>query len=291
MLERIAVLGRILSSNVTVAAATRGAISVLVLLFMNGCPLVDEIDEQFGDKVPDHCEAGRATDPYLADAIMFESASERWVFHSWKGSGGGCVIPINVKDAQGTFSPNVQAADVRQAVTSGIEKWRNVIDEAAVQCDVAPRFQSLGDPEITQSPRIDIEFVPMVRNGTYTGVTEVTVGGPGTSFTHVLIQVAATLVADTNTIPLSKSDYQRVIVHELGHAFGIFGYGQATGHSTNPEDVMYHGGDCTSLSEGDAATMRELYSRPAYYLPAASTGTLALPARVFQVACPATIIQ
>ncbi|MCA9799526.1 MAG: matrixin family metalloprotease [Cyanobacteria bacterium HKST-UBA04] len=61
---------------------------------------------------------------------------------------------------------------------------------------------------------------------------------------------------DHTNQPIPSEQLYGIVLHELGHMLGI------TGHSRNPQDVMYPTSMATALSEGDKATMRALYDQP-----------------------------
>lgn len=257
---------------------------VIAAFAINGCSLIDDLEDELNDDDDEivHCESGRATDIYFSDAIRYNSSQQRWVFHNWKGTGsdGGCDIHINVHDSGIELSPIV-----RQSITAGATGWRNAIVANGVRCDVFVHFESLGDPGSDESPRIDMEFVELLDGGDIAGSTVVSASPAARTFSHVRIQVASHVVDAGDTLAIPVSQYPALITHEYGHAFGILGYEGATGHSSEEEDVMFPTADCSALSAGDIATMREAYTRVPFYTPAVSGAQVDSDTRSIRVVC------
>jgi hypothetical protein len=67
------------------------------------------------------------------------------------------------------------------------------------------------------------------------------------------------LESDVNNRALTQNELLAVAIHEFGHAYGLYKFGPAQGHSSHTGSVMYSGSDWTTLAPGDAATIRELY--------------------------------
>jgi len=261
-------------------------LAVTVAAFaINGCSLIDDLEDELNDDDDDeivHCQSGRPTEIYFSDAVRYNSSQQRWVFHNWKGTGsdGGCDIHINVHDSDITLSQTV-----RQAITAGATAWRNAIVANGVRCDVYVHFESQGDSGSTVSPRIDMEFVELLNGGDIAGSTTVAASPAARTFSHVRIQIASHVVEGNDTLTIPLSTFPALITHEYGHAFGILGYEGATGHSSEEEDVMFPTADCSALSAGDIATMREAYTRVPFYAPVASGSQISSDTREIRVLC------
>lgn len=245
-------------------------VSVAVLL--QGCPLVEEIEEIQGTR-PGSCEIGRETDEYFDAAIRFDSSKERWVFHNWRGSGpdGGCDIWVNVRDGAIPTGGEVDAVFLRQALSKSAEEWRSVITGLGIPCTFRFLHQSRGDSMTSRTPRMEIEFPYTLPFDGVGGRTEVGVDESSRTFSLIRVWIASAYVLNHDTVAMTPRYTERIIAHELGHALGIFGYDGASGHSTNQEDVMFAYAPCGLLSLGDAATIRRVYSEDAYYSPAATS--------------------
>ncbi len=257
--------------------------AMLATISIGGCSLIDDLKDQLGgDDEPGHCESGRVTDVYFSEAIHFSASQQKWVIHNWKGTGsdGGCDIHINVHDGQITLSPLV-----RQAIQNGATAWKNAIVATGVRCDTYLHFESFDDSGVDITPHIDLEFVGLLQGGDLAGSTVVTTIAASRQFTHVRIQLASDLVVGNDTLAIPEAQYLTVIAHEYGHAFGILGFDGGTGHSSDPEDVMYSSAECSALSKGDIATMREVYTRVPYYTPAVSGAVLGAEMRETRVVC------
>ncbi|MFQ6042261.1 MAG: tetratricopeptide repeat protein [Candidatus Poribacteria bacterium] len=71
---------------------------------------------------------------------------------------------------------------------------------------------------------------------------------------HVEIVI---FLRDFTTMKLLDGDaVKAAILHELGHALGLWG------HSPNPRDVMFYSAAATRPTERDAATLRQVYETP-----------------------------
>jgi len=71
---------------------------------------------------------------------------------------------------------------------------------------------------------------------------------------HVEIVI---FLRDFTTMKLLECDtLQAAILHELGHALGLWG------HSPNPGDVMFYSAAATKPTEHDVATLRKVYATP-----------------------------
>lgn len=67
--------------------------------------------------------------------------------------------------------------------------------------------------------------------------------------------LVTTHTRDGSALPLDK--LYVLMLHEMGHAIGL------TGHSPDPQDVMYHGWlTASGLSDRDRETVRGIYARP-----------------------------
>lgn len=244
-------------------------VSVAVLL--QGCPLVEEIEEIQGTR-PGPCETGRETDEYFDVAIRYDSSEERWVFHNWRGSGpdGGCDVWVNVRDGAIPTGGEVDAEFLRQALSNSAEEWRSVITAMGIPCTFRFLHQSRGDSMTSRTPRMEFEFPYTLPFDGVGGRTEVGVDESSRTFSLIRVWIASAYVLNHDTVAMTPRYTERIIAHELGHALGIFGFDGATGHSTNQEDVMFSYAPCGLLSLGDAATLRRVYTEDAYYNPAAT---------------------
>lgn len=250
---------------------------------LSGCALIEDLEKELNDDDEIvHCQAGRATEIYFADAVHYNSSQQRWMFHNWKGSAsdGGCDIHINVHDGEIELS-----STVRQAITTGATAWKNAIVATGLRCDTYVHYESQGDAGATTSPRIDMEFVDILADGDIAGSTVVSTSPAAKTFSHVRIQIAARFVEGNDTLTIPVSQYPALITHEYGHAFGVLGYEGATGHSNEEEDVMYPTAECSALSAGDVATMREVYTRAPYYAPVSSGSQSAAATHEIRVMC------
>lgn len=261
----------------------RLAVMLSMIAWLSGCSLIDDLEDAINDDDEIvHCASGRGTEIYFTDAIRYNESLDRWIFHNWKGNAadGGCDIHVNVHDDGIALS-----STLRQAIATGATAWKNAITAAGVRCDVFVHFASDGDAGVGDSPRIDMEFVDIIAGGGIAGSTVVTANPTTRRFSHVRIQIAARIVEGSDTLAIPQSGFPALVTHEYGHALGILGFDGATGHSTEPEDVMFPATECAALSAGDIATMKEAYSRTPFYTPVSDGSQTAAAYVDFRVTC------
>jgi len=101
------------------------------------------------------------------------------------------------------------------------------------------------------------------------GGTDVFVSAPDHTklWTPIRVYVLPKFAPD---LPVTKDCLARVTIHELGHALGLFR------HSPDPEDIMYSFPDTSvhAPSDGDAATILQLYHQQSDLRPALGRDTL-----------------
>ena len=252
------------------------ALAMLFGLFLNGCPLIEEIEELQGKKAGP-CDEGRETDAYFADAVRYDDTRGQWIFHNWLGSGpnGSCDIYINIKDGQLSAGPDITPAFVRQAISASVERWANLIRQMGIACVTHVLSEAQGDSLTTRSPRIDVQFVPAINTSGTGGRAEIEYSDASETFSLLRVTLATMFVYGTDTVPMTKTSMAPVVMHELGHVLGVMGFGGASGHSTQPKDVMYSNPACVELSSGDVETFRRIYTENAYYDPGSMPTTAA----------------
>lgn len=250
------------------------ALAILLGLVLSGCPLIEEIEELQGNK-EGPCDEGRKTDAYFASAIRHDDTRGRWIFHNWRGSGpnGSCDIYINIKDGQLPTGPEIDPAFVRQAISASAERWANVIRHMGIACVTHVLSEAQGDALTTRSPRIDVEFTPAINASGTGGRAEIEYSDASKTFSLLRVTLATMFVYGTDTVPMTKASMAPIVMHELGHALGVMGFDGASGHSPQPEDVMYSNPDCVELSSGDVETFRRIYTENAYYHPGGAPTT------------------
>jgi hypothetical protein len=104
------------------------------------------------------------------------------------------------------------------------------------------------------------------------GGTDVYVSAPDHTklWTPIRVYVLPKFAPD---LEVTKDCLARVTIHELGHALGLFR------HSPDPDDIMYSFPDTSvhAPSEGDAATILQLYHQESDLRPALGRDSLSVP--------------
>ena len=263
-------------------------LSFTMAALLTGCPLIEKIDELQGNK-PGHCEQGRATDPYFSSAIGFDQTRQLWLFPNWRGSGpnSSCDIYINVKDGQLPGDTSITPSFVRKTVTAAVERWASVIRQMGIPCFTHLQFAADGDAMTERTPRMDVEFPRAINPEGTGGRAELGYSDDSRTFWIVRVLVATGYANGNDTTTSTMASMERIISHEFGHAFGVMGLEGATGHSSNPDDVMYPYPECSELSSGDMETLRRIYTDSAYYRPGEITPTAGMQ-KVVVDGCVAT---
>jgi hypothetical protein len=102
------------------------------------------------------------------------------------------------------------------------------------------------------------------------GGTDVYISAPdhGKLWTPIRVYVIPKFAPD---LPETQACLARVTIHEIGHALGLFR------HSPDVEDIMYSFPDVDAPSEGDAATILQLYHQQSDLRPALGRDSLSVP--------------
>ena len=230
----------------------------LLFLFFTGCT-----------KKPTGSSRNIHTPNYYESALTWDSNLSRWIFFSWQGTNGtiGSYIYINVHDGTSSVPSNFNATAARNALINGREIWKSAIREAGYTCESSTKYERDGDTFTSKVPRIDVRFVRQLNNGLWQGATQLTYQPSTRTFSYVTIYIATEWVSNGKVITMTDADYWATFANEFGHAFGIYGFGGASGHSPNPNDVMYERNTWWTLSDGDKATIKIIYGSDAYYKP------------------------
>jgi len=171
---------------------------------------------------------------------------------------------------------------LREATGNGMERWSSMPITVYIKpgTDIPsyrPEFmdflqQAFADWEQASEGKIKIEFVSDPSKAqitcSWTNTTKNAISSAEGGQTMVVPDPASagkilTAAVSLLTVPPSGNELgspyaKRVDLHEVGHALGILG------HSTNPEDVMFHtvvpGENRAALTSRDRKTIVELYS-------------------------------
>jgi predicted Zn-dependent protease len=171
--------------------------------------------------------------------------------------------------------------DLPHDVQLAIAAWKNVLVYGEVGATIvgdsldADIIMRGGAPPPTAAPAgtrlFSFSSVPAACEGR----TDVYISAPDHTklWTPIRVYLTPKFLPD---LPLTKDCLARVTIHELGHALGLFR------HSPDPEDIMYSFPDTSvhAPSEGDAATILQLYHQQSDLRPAVGRDTLpdSLPA-------------
>lgn len=150
--------------------------------------------------------------------------------------------------------------DLPAIVGDALDRWQAALLYGEFRATLVSRAAS-ADIIIQQGAPATIDPVDGVELPSCGGGTPVTVASADTSIALPFdIRVRGRLGA--TQFDVTECLY-RVVLHELGHAFGLFL------HSGDPNDVMYRAPAANALSPGDVATFARLYhTSPTVRLPA-----------------------
>lgn len=212
------------------------------------------------------------TDAYFEKAIRWNEQYQQWEFFNWKGTNGpnGCRIRVNVHtERNGPINITTNRTGLFELqVLSTSNVWKQVLEEHGIAGEFDFRFDSKEEPFFTGYPRLDIYYEEEVNNGNNRGLVGVIVDPATRKFKHVHMHIAeATRAPNGETRVMTEESYRSTLLHEFGHALGIYRFGFGSGHSDNENDVMYSPSKYGRLSNGDIETMVEVYSRTPFYRP------------------------
>ena len=136
--------------------------------------------------------------------------------------------------------------------------WKSALRAGGVKMESVTRWKSKGGSPFTgQTCFVAVSYT--------TTLTENRIGQAG--FTTLRgnkvdgFEVKLALYKPSGTERLTASERLSVLIHELGHVYGIYDPSSREAHSPNECDVMYETSkhSWTSLSGGDTATILALY--------------------------------
>lgn len=222
------------------------ALALVVSLVGSGCKGDDQAPPRVGP--PPSPPPSRPTASYLSEAID-ASRVFRWTAAAGEQS---IVVPIQVDDR--TLSAATASA-MRAVVNEARDAWKAAIAEA-VPFDTATRWLSTDQPFASSLCHLEILFVARIAGAL--GSVSMTSVGTG-KIGKVTLRLA--LESEVANRALTTEELRAVALHEFGHAYGIYKFGAAQGHTSQSGSVMYEGGSSwTTLADGDKATMRALYA-------------------------------
>lgn len=156
----------------------------------------------------------------------------------------------------------------RDWATEGIDAWM-VAASTGYTLDIASH--ALGQVQPSGQTSIHIYF-DQSASGQFRG--EVTLYSANSSSVD---RVEVRICVPDNGPAYSAGSFQSLLQHELGHALGIIAItpGSGTSHSPFQQDVMFPVAAIFALSQGDGATVDELYSLEPDLVRADSVGSWA----------------
>jgi hypothetical protein len=181
---------------------------------------------------------GRDTDtpPYYS---VIQRIPSFWL----DGVDGPVVIPILLRDDRAP--DGVPRETLREILTAAVATWREPLEEEERNVRLSVIFASEGYAQ----PARGVQVTYIDRPLEFIGVTHY-------NGEQVEVEIAVRPAA-TNRF-LTRRELLALTIHEMGHALGI----SRTGHSPNPNDVMF-GHDLTNdwitLSEGDRKVILALF--------------------------------
>jgi predicted Zn-dependent protease len=182
-------------------------------------------------------KVGRSRSP---DYISYADSSSNGVRLTWPDQ----LIPIPVYI---TLTSPVQSAFVDNVYES-FKVWEQATNRAV-------RFKEVYSP-IQARIFLTLQDGPLIHSNDRIGqATFTTLDDPDQILENLKVSITVN-TGEKNTyvpIPERKRQINRYIIHELGHALGIWG------HSPDPNDIMYAHPIVSQLSQRDVNTVRKLY--------------------------------
>lgn len=158
-------------------------------------------------------------------------------------------LPIKVFISEGDGVPGYRSS-FHQIVTRAFDEWANASDNRLAWQEVSSQRQA--DVVLTWTPKLDGPANSPEAGRTSTRVHMNRATGIGViDAAHIQIQ---TLI---NRQQVSDPEMWRIVLHEVGHAYGL------QGHSPSNGDIMYRAVNprqSPQLSSRDIATINRLYS-------------------------------
>jgi predicted Zn-dependent protease len=203
---------------------------------------------------------------YLS-AVLYQGQRLRWDFSNHSPFTVCMRVPPTPTDIDRQLEPLVIEA-LQQWITALPSNQRTTLDWTQ-QCQHAQL-------QINMVPTIDTQFHAKPSSSstvTQIGFTAAITAPVFNTTTNKLQSMNMTVALNKPTgKPLSELLLKSVLLHEVGHAFGLLG------HSPNPNDVMavayYNKAGVTAkqiLSPADKATLQALYTQPAQWSNLTST--------------------
>jgi len=222
---------------------SRAWATALVFLMVASC------SEKDGDDVP-----SQNTPNYLLQAIDPD------MFFRWTPEQGesSIVVPILVKDVNPALS--AEDRDEFEAwIVEARDKWKLALIEGGTPIDTITRFQSKGQSFPSGTAMIAISFGDHFVDSSKSGAV---LHWAQPSDPSKVLAMGMGLVMKNGLTGDTLTDEQRraTVLHEFGHALGIYNPGSSEAHSPNEGDVMAKSAwQWSTLSTGDRAAISTLY--------------------------------
>ncbi|MBK8099973.1 MAG: hypothetical protein IPK26_22955 [Planctomycetes bacterium] len=161
------------------------------------------------------------------------------------------VVPVEIDDVN---VPPEWNSSMLALVEQARDAWKPAIREARA-FDTSTRRLGNQSPFAADYTKLSIVFTSRL-GGSRVGQVEYRRSG-ATFVTGMTMTIAMRSPLDGRL--LTNAELLAVLLHEFGHAYGLFNFGSGDSHSSSPADVMYHASTATNLSARDNATIRKHY--------------------------------
>lgn len=207
------------------------------------------------------CSPGGGGDDRNSMPSYLQQAIDEGDFFRWTPTVGssGIVVPIEVNDTYPSLTASERDA-FESWIVSARDKWKVAMLQTGVPIDTITRFWSRGESFGSGVSKILITIGDAFPDNSSLSGAVVHTSDPYDAGRILAMQMGLARKSGKTGEVFSDEVRRFTVLHEFGHAFGIYDPGPGEAHSDNELDVMSVGGPhWETLSGGDARSIQELY--------------------------------